>query len=211
MAMTCIDEILSHIATKLETHGRTHPGAKWAMKPDGKLATFNVEEFNSNPDMDWTRLDRIKNGLGYISKFTVQSENGSADPSAFSLLIHRGDGTPFSEEQGRTHTIAPVSRHFTAADKDQADRFTDEVSALFRKTLDDSYPKDLDPTSGTHESPASTAPKSYRGYQPSSIVGMFDRAVDTVLARDEFQAIEESAQEESMGRFRRRGYQEGRG
>ncbi len=186
MAMNRIAEITNHLKSGLEKYAADHPDSTWEMGLNQRLAQLKEVELNATDNIDWTRLDRIKDELGYVRQLSVhlsESQNIANGQAEFSLSIRRADGSPFFEERDGVRHAEPVERKFfTGASSIDAETFRSQVHARFVTAMEEAYRPDRDPA---FETIASDTPlrKALEQYNARSITNMFDGAVRDVSAQ----------------------------
>jgi hypothetical protein len=183
MALERINEITSHFKTELERHAAANPGSHWQLGADGRLMQFNEEHLQKNRNVDWTRLDRIKDQLGYVRQLSVRispPQEANAKGPDFTLNVQRADGSDFLRDLPGHRGGAPLTREIAigasmnAADKAAvAEKFREAVHASFTEAVNEAYRPQRDPA---FESGGEPARKALQRYDSRSIVGMFEAA-----------------------------------
>ncbi len=177
-----IDEVTSHLKTGLERHAVEHPKAHWQLGENHRLMQFNEEHLGKTQNMDWTRLDRIKDELGYVHQLSVRaSEVG--DGGAFTLGVQRADGTQFLQDTPGLRHGSPLQREVTIGaslpageETALAEKFREAVHTGFISAVQEAYRPQRDPAfekSGQHQR------KALQRYDSRSVVSMFDAACRT--------------------------------
>lgn len=194
MAIARIDEVTSHIKTELERYGATHPGANWRFQPSGRLDQLDAHNLAAS-DMDWTRLDRITDELGYINRLDVKASNiskGDDGRLTFTLGIQRADGSDFLEVPYRDGRPAPgmqpkpVARVLSVPAGDDVENAAriehvrTQVQASFKRVMDEAYQpyRDRQFEPGDYE-----ARKTPEAYSAQSIVAKFRGALLSTAER----------------------------
>ena len=191
VATARINEITEHLKNSLETYAKEHPAAKW-YRPEGtKLKQLDPGQGEACPDIDWTRLNHMKNELGYVRQLAVRVSEINVTPCGprFNLTVQRADGSDFLEEQGRTQKAVPIRRTFTlpegneAATQEKVEQFRAAVNAKFSGLVDEAYSPTRD--AAFEPEAGATALKAVQQYNSRSIVNMFDGACADALQANE--------------------------
>ena len=182
-----INEITEHLRDSLESYATAHPEARWKIREDNeRLAQLAEHDLQKNPNaVEWTRLDRITNGLNYLREFSVDAsapEDVGSDKVRFSLSIRRGDGSRFMERPRGQSSTAPAERSFTmqrgetpAATAVAIEAFRKNTHATFIKVVENAYDTQVDPTA-TPENGDKRPEDRMQNYNPVTIVRMLEEA-----------------------------------
>lgn len=197
IALSRIEEITEHFRNRLEHHARNHPDAHFSHNTNGGLIQMTADTLRDSTNVDWTRLDRIKDELTYQTQLSVMASAPQALPDGklgFSLTVQRADQSEFREHTDENmHDTMVMRRRFTLPEGTSLDdapkmieAFRANTQRVFLNAVYDAYTPQLDPKFSNgfvlpENVVLSDRRKAMRLYNAQTVINAFDSSCRTGL------------------------------